>query len=309
VILSRSLLRIRRSARAFARAPGLSFALLLTIALGVGSNSSVYGFLQGLTHATSPLRGTDRIVSIFRQDRFRGAGPFSPDDYQLLKTSREAFDWIGAARIQPSDTVIGDRSEIAIVAAVTPNLAGVLQLPVDNGVVISHRLWASEFGGRANAIGSQIRIDNVDLKVKGVAPDQMEGLYSDRAVDLWITLQDRDLQGDGRDRQDLWVLARLRRDVSTSQSQTALRFSSAKFSRVSVTPFTGIAPSMARGLSRVGAFLNFSAGAAFFIACINVASLLLGRALRRSHETSPTLPPSFRSCRIRSTARCSSLAR
>lgn len=55
---------------------------------------------------------------------------------------------------------------------------------------------------------------------------------------------------------------------------------------LSVTPFTGLAPKMQRGLTRIGAFLSFSAAAVFFIACINVASFLLGRALRRSHETS-----------------------
>jgi ABC-type antimicrobial peptide transport system permease subunit len=286
VILSRSLLRIRRSARAFARAPGLSFALLLTIALGVGSNSSVYGFLQVLTKPASPLGGSDRIVSIFEQDRFREAGPLSSVDYLLLKNSRETFDWIGAARIKPRDTMIGAHSQIAIVAAVTPDLAGALDLPLDGGVVISQRMWENEFGDKANAVGSQIRIDNADFSIKGVAPRQLDGLYSDRAVDLWIPLQEQDLRGDGPDRQDLWVLARLRPNVSMAQAQTALRSSSASLGEVSVTPFTGVAPNMARGLSRVGTFLNFSAGAVFFIACINVASLLLGRALRRSHETS-----------------------
>jgi ABC-type antimicrobial peptide transport system permease subunit len=246
----------------------------------------VYGFLQGLTHPASPLRGSDKIVSIFRQDRFRGAGPLSPDDYQLVKTGRGVFDWIGAVRIRPRDTLIGAHPEIAIVAAVTPNLAGTLNLPSDNGVVISHRIWENEFGGRANAVGDRIRIDNRDFRIEGVAPDQLDGLYSDRPVDLWIPLQEQDLQSEGRNRLDLWVLARLRHDFSTHQAETVLRLSSPKFGEVSVTPFTGIAPNMARGLSRVGKFLNFSAGAVFFIACINVASFLLGRALRRSHETS-----------------------
>jgi ABC-type antimicrobial peptide transport system permease subunit len=180
----------------------------------------------------------------------------------------------------------GAHAEIAIVAAVTPNLAAALKLPLANGVVISHRVWENEFGGRANAVGSPIRIDNVGFRIDGVAPDQLDGLYSDRPVDLWIPLQEQTLQGNGRDIQELWVLARLQRDVSSRRAQTALRSGSGSLREVSVTPFTGIAPNMARGLSRVSMFLNFSAGAVFFIACINVASLLLGRALRRSHETS-----------------------
>ncbi|MFC5865412.1 ABC transporter permease [Acidicapsa dinghuensis] len=283
MVLSRSLSRIRSSARSFARAPGLSFALLLTIALGIGSNSAIYGFLQGLTHPASPLRGFDRIVSIFREDRFRDAGPLSASDYQMLKKSSGAFDWIGAVRIRPSNIVIGTNTEIATVAAATPNLAVALTIPLDDGVVVSHHVWESEFGGGANVVGSKIRIDNVDYKIKGIAPDQLDGLYSDRSVDLWIPLQERDLQGGG-DRQEFWVLARLRDGISARRAQTALRSGSS--SGISVTPFTGIAPNMARGLSRIDLFLSFSAGAVFFIACINVASLLLGRALRRSHETS-----------------------
>jgi MacB-like periplasmic core domain len=148
VIWSRSLLRIRRSVRAYARVPGLSFVLLLAIALGVGSNAAVYGFLQGLIHPATPLLDSDRMVSIFRQDRSRDAGPLSPNEYQLLENSHGVFEWVGAVRIKLADTMIGGRSEMATAAAVTHNLAGAVAIPLDKGVVISHRIWESEFGGR-----------------------------------------------------------------------------------------------------------------------------------------------------------------
>ena len=121
---------IRKSTRAFARAPILSLALIFTIALGVGSNASVYGFVQGLTHPGSSLEYADRMVSILKQDRFGGAGRLSRDEYQLLKPRADAFDWIEAVRIAPSDITIGDGSEIVSVAAVMPNLAAALKLPI-----------------------------------------------------------------------------------------------------------------------------------------------------------------------------------
>ncbi len=266
--------------------PGLSLALLFTIALGVGSNASVYGFVQGLTHPSSPLRGADRIVSIFRRGRLLEPGPLSGNEYLLLKNRLDVFDWIGAARITPSDIMISDRAEIAIVAAVTPNLAGVLDLSPGAGVVISHHMWQREFDGRANVIGGRIRVNNTDFRITGIAKDRLEGLYSDRIVDVWMPLQDRSLLGADLNRRDLWALARLRRAVSTSQAQAAVRRNFDNSSEVSVIPFTGTAPRMVQGLSRIGTLLNWASGAVFFIACINVASFLLGRALRRSHETS-----------------------
>ena len=188
-------------------------------------------------------------------------------------------------QIKPAETMMDGLSEIATVATVTPNLARAVALPLDNGVVLGHRIWENEFGGKENVVGSEIRIDNVNFKVNGIAPDRLDGLYGDQSVDLWIQSKEQDVEGD-RDRRDLWVLARLRQDVSLRQAQTALRSGSAGVREVSLVPFTGIAPNRARGLARVGNFLNFSAVSVFFIACINVASFLLGRALRRTHETS-----------------------
>jgi len=263
----------------------LSFVLLLTIALGVGSNAAVYGFLQGLIHPASPLRDADGLVSIFAQDRSGNAGPLSPAEYQPIKEDREVFEWVGAARIRPRATVVNGHTEIATVAAVTPQLSEALSLPLSKGAVISRRMSESEFQG-ASANGSLLRLDGVDSRVGEVAPDRLDGLYSDQNVDIWIRANQQDIELGAKDRRDLWVVARLRKNVSMRQAQAAVGSGPARTGEESVVPFTGLPPNLARGLSRVGLFLTLSAAAVFLVACINVASFLLGRALRRSQETS-----------------------
>lgn len=286
MILSRTLPRIGKAIRAFARAPGLSLALLLTIALGVGGNAAVYGFLEGLIHPASPLRDSGQIVSLFRQDHFQDAGPLSLDGYQELKKTREVFDWVGAVRIHRVQVLIDGRKETVTVASSTPDVVGLLALRLDKGTVMSRRLFESEFGSAANALGSQVVIEGVASTVSGIAPGQLVGLYSDQSVDLWTAETERDLQADHEETRDLYVLARLHEGVSVRQAQAALPSDSAGLGRIAIVPYTGIAPHMTRGLARAGLFLNFSAAAVFFVACINVASFLLGRALRRSGETS-----------------------
>jgi hypothetical protein len=70
------------------------------------------------------------------------------------------------------------------VAALTSDIARVFNLSLDGGVVISHRMWQSEFGAEADVRGEQIRIDGVNALVRGIAPNWLEGVYRDRAVDL-----------------------------------------------------------------------------------------------------------------------------
>ena len=185
---SNGLLTIRKSARAFARTPGLSLVLLLTIALGVGSNVSVFGFVQGLIHPNFPAKDEDHIVSIFAQDRTHPAGPLTRHQFQLLRNHPDKFVWIDGARIAPADVNLGGGSQTAIVAAVMPNLAGALSLPQNGGAILSRRMWRREFGNSVNVAGQRVRINNVDLPITGIAPDRLEGLYRDQIVDLWTTI-------------------------------------------------------------------------------------------------------------------------
>lgn len=268
------------------RTPGLALALLLTIALGIGSNVSIHGFIRGLTKRDTPLTSIDRVVSLFGQDRHREASPISSEDYLSLKNHVDAFEWIGAARVSQGTVTLAGQSEMLSVAAITPDLAGLLKLSVDEGVVISHRVWQSEFHFKTDVRGEQIRVDGINAVVTGVAPDWLEGVYRDRAVDLWMALQQAAPQEADRGNRNFWVVGRLRRDVSVDQAETPARASLRGAGEIRVLPYVDITPEMAASMSRIGTLLGLGAGAVLFIACANVALFLLGRASARSHETS-----------------------
>jgi putative ABC transport system permease protein len=291
VAFSNGLLTIRKSARSFARTPGLSLVLLLTIALGVGSNVSVFGFVQGLIHPNSPARDEDRIVSIFAQDQTHPAGPLTRQQFQRLRSSQDtsvwdAFVWIDGARIAPTHVNLGGGSQIAIVAAVMPDLANALSLPQNGGVIMSRRMWRREFGDSVKVVGQRILVNKVELPITGIAPDRLEGLYRDQIVDLWTPIKMANFPDQDQKSRDVWALGRLRDGISMGEAQRNIRRRLGDSEGIYLAPFSGASPTMAKGLSQIGTMLEFASAAVFLIACCVVSSLLLGRALRRIHVIS-----------------------
>ena len=280
--MSRILFSIRYSVRSFVRTPGMALALLVTIALGVGSDVSILGFVRGLTRVSSPLTSDDRIVSVFGQDLHHQAGPVSYREYLALRQNPGVFELLGAARIAQESIFSAGQSDIVPVAAVTPDLSRLLGISFEAGVVISNRMWSSEFGAKPDVRGDQIRVDGVDMHIGGVAPVWLEGLYRDRAVDIWMPLRESGLTELDRGSRNFWVLGRLHRSVSGRAAQTSVQTAAGELLAL---PYTGMTPETAIGLRRVGTLLGLAAGAVFFIACANVASFLLGRAFTRSHAT------------------------
>lgn len=258
---------------------------MLTIALGIGSNVSVDGFVRGLTKSNSPLTSIPGLVSIFGQDAHREISPLSYQEYRLLSSNRNTFEWIGAARVSPVSMVTADESSVVSEAVMTSQLASLLNLSL-SGVVISHHIWQNQFGGKADVQGQQVRINGIESHVSSVAPNWLEGLYRGHSVDLWISLREEKLQGVDPGARNLWVLARLNPGVSITQAQTALSRNNHAAGQIRVLAYTGMTPDVADGFLRIGTLLGFGAAAVFFIACSNVISLLLGRAFARSRDVS-----------------------
>lgn len=280
----RAWFRIRNSIRAFANTPGIFLALLATIAIGIGSNASIGGFIGGLAHPRSRLGTSDQIVSIFAHDQSSDAGPLSGAEYRAIRSGATELSWVNAVRIAPLEVAIDGQTETLTVARVMPDLAKALNLPLNGGVVPSDHLWGTEFGGEN--LAAHARINDQELPVTGVAPKALEGLYGDRPIDLWMPYEDEVRPDANPDRRDLWILASLRPGVSLSDAQRAIRAEFKTSDGIEVIPYSGTAPGTARGLASIITLLNFIAGSVFLISCINVASLLLGRAFERSGETS-----------------------
>jgi ABC-type lipoprotein release transport system permease subunit len=274
---------LRYSARSFTRTPGVALGLLFTVALGIASIVSVRGFVEGLTKPSFALGSRDRLVSVFGRDAQREAGPLSKQEYLYARSRHDLFQWVGAARVSPRTITTDGQTAFVSVAAVTPNLARVFGLPLNEGVVISHRMWQREFGS-SDVTGEEIQIDAVTARISGIAPDWLEGLYRDRAVDVWMPLSEETLRRLDNSSRNLWVVARLGRGVSPSQMNVVVQPGNG-FGELRLLSYTGVMPERAAHLSRIGTLLNFAAGAVFFIACVNVGLFLLGRASARFHET------------------------
>src|SRR5215510_6264743 len=152
---------LRYSARTLARSPGVAFALVLTIALGIGSNAAVHGFVRGLMSRDLPLRAAETVVSVFAWDGARQPGPVSHEEFLSLRTRRDIFEKLGAARESEAQVVVADVWSVMSVAAISPELADILELPVGRGVVVSHRLWQTQLGA-ADVRSHSIRVDDVE---------------------------------------------------------------------------------------------------------------------------------------------------
>lgn len=276
----------RYSARSLTRTPGLVLTLLLTIALGIGGNASVVGFVRGLVTRDLPLPGIDTVVSLFARDSQNAFGPLSYDGYLSLRAQRDAFDSLGAVRESQNSVDLAGRSSVMSVAAMTPECADLLHLSPGEGVVISHRVWQNELGGRADVRGELIRIDGVQTHAAGVAPEWLEGLYLGSAVDIWMPLQEASLQGIDRRSRIFWALGRLRPGISANRAEAVVNATRSGPDVIAVLLYTGMTPEVAGGMSRIRTLLPAAAGAVFLIACANVATFLLSRASARSHETS-----------------------
>ncbi len=276
---------LKYAARTLSRSPGLSLTLVLTIALGIGSNAAIVGFVRGLVTRDLPIPAIDRVVSVFARDAQDGFSPVSYDAYRSLRAETTLFELLGAARVSRSSVGVDGRSSVMSVATITPELAALLELSPNRGVIISHRIWQSEFRGQADLRKHLISVDETTSRIVGVAPEWLEGLYVGSDVDAWVPLDERTLQPRDRTRQIFWAVGRLRPGVSRGRAQASLNAVRTD-DIVTVLAYTGMTPEVSGGLQRMGRLLSTAAGAVFFMACVNVATFLLSRASARSRETS-----------------------
>ena len=141
----------------------------MTIALGIGSNAAVYGFVRGFVMPNMPITDIDRVVSLFSRDGQRNLAPLSFQGFLELGPNADLFERLGAARESRIRMTAGPRTLTLAAAAITPDLGDILGLPAGKGVVISDRLRRGELGTMRDLSEVRIHIDGREM------PDRWRG--------------------------------------------------------------------------------------------------------------------------------------
>jgi predicted permease len=193
---------IRIAVRSLLRTPAFTAVAVLSLALGIGLNTTIFSAVNGLLLRPLPVAEPDRVVGIFTSD-YSGPlyGGSSWADYADLRDNARSFELLAGVALQPVGLGTGEGSVVTIAQVVSGNfftlvgqspLRGRLLQPGDDrpdapaAAVISEPLWRARFGADEAVIGRDLAIAGHRFVVVGVAPEGFTGTQRGIRTDLWL---------------------------------------------------------------------------------------------------------------------------
>ena len=301
--------------RALRKSPAFTLAAALTLALGIGANSTIFSVANNVLLRPLQYRNPDRLAIIWND---YGSGGQSlpavsaPDfrDYQLKATQN--FEGFAATTYASLElTTPSGRSQQVDVGVVTSNFFSLLGVEpllgraftsdetVPNGphvAMLTHRIWQQQFGARRDIVGQVINIGRVPTTIIGVLPASFElELPPEKFLvedsDIYTPLQ---IQVDKvpRNLTGMTVLARLKPTANWAQAQAEMDGVAAELRReFAVHQMSGLrirAVPLQQDVVKHAKLpllvLLVAVAFVLLIACGNVANLLLARAVSRKRE-------------------------
>ncbi|HBL25744.1 MAG TPA: hypothetical protein DD490_02800 [Acidobacteria bacterium] len=284
---------------------GFSIPAILTLALGIGATATIFTVVNSVLLEALPYREPERLVIL--QGSFEEKGkatpwPLSQRDFADWRERSTVFAGMSMWGSFPFNFEQGDRSKRLSGELVNPDYLALLGLSPSLGrfftpeedanplerfvLVLGDDLWRSDFGADPKVLGRKIQLNGRQYEIIGVGPRGFRGL-SDEA-DLWVPSMLPPLPMYVTNREIRWVtgVARLKPGVSAEQARQELARITAGLAEEFPVSNQGLGATLKPldefwfGDLRKGLFvLTLGAGVLLVISCINVASLLLTRAV------------------------------
>ena len=186
---------LRVAWRLVVRNPGFTAVVVLTLALGVGLNSSIFSLVNYLLLRPLPVESPEELVQVYSREPggFIPEEPMSYPDYrdvrETVRSLQDALAWAGTILVIEGDV----EPQIVIGGLVSGNYFETLGVGPFRGrlldenddrrgsaarvIVLSHSTWQTLYGGSDEAIGSELRVNGHALTVIGVAPPDFKGTW------------------------------------------------------------------------------------------------------------------------------------
>jgi len=307
---------IRFGAKLLAKDKGFALTAIVTLALCIGANTAIFSVVNAVLLRSLPFEQADRIVLIYNSYPGAGApraGAAAPDYFDRLEQT-DAFEEI--AMYAPTSLTLGEQGAPEQVRGldVTPSFFRLLRVDAELGqifseengypgsdqvAILSHAAWQQYFGGAADVIGRDVRLDGVPYEVVGVMP---AGFYwTDREVRVYrpiaFTLGQRQAYHSNNWQQ----IARLRDGATIQMAQQQIN--AVNEANLEIFPGMAVALLNAGFVTRVVNYqqdlvrdvrstLYLLWGGVLFvllIGCVNVANLVMVRSTLRRRELATRL--------------------
>ena len=309
---------VRYSLRMIVKAPGYATIAILTLALGIGANTTIFSWINStLLNPIPGLATPHEVVSLSLSRSGENPFPFTYPDLEAMRDGQHSFAGITAINVTPMSLTGKGKPERFWGTLTSANYFDVLGvrpilgrgfLPAEDQTpgaapvaVISYRLWQTHFGGNPDILNQTIEINQHPYTIVGVAPAVFQGSQTGLRSEIWIPIMmDAQLSPLGdllHDHHYFWLflLGRLKPGVVPQQAQEEMTLRLQQevknypeehrgHDAVTVYPLWRSPFGANQFLSKLLPMLMTIAGLVLLLACANVANLMLVRSVARRKE-------------------------
>ncbi|HXN73292.1 MAG TPA: ABC transporter permease [Candidatus Acidoferrales bacterium] len=309
---------LRYSLRMIMKAPGFASIAILTLALGIGANTTIFSWINSaLLNPVPGLSSPNEVVALTLSKAGENPFAFTYPDIQAMRNGQKSFTGITACNITSLSLTGKGKPDRIWGMVTTANYFDVLGvrpvlgrafLPEEDEkpggapvAVISYRLWQTHFGASPNVVGQQVEVNQHPYTIVGVTPAVFQGSQTGVRTEIWlpIAMVDQLVPRSDllHDHHYFWLFAfgRMKPGVRPEKAQEEMT--------VLLQPEVKSFPEEHRGHDSVSVYplwrspfgLNFFlstllpmlmaiAGLVLLLACANVANLMLVRSVGRRRE-------------------------
>jgi len=290
------------------KSPGFAAIAVITLALGIGANTSIFSVVNAVLLRSLPFSDAGRLVRVWHtppQSSFPGISVFSisPANFLDWQSQNHVFSSMAIYGFGGFTLTGGDKAEQVTASRVSaaffstlgarPMLGRLFSAEEDepghsNVVILSHRFWQDHFGSNRDIVGRDITLDGTKYLVAGVMPPSFR--FPDFAQ-VWTPMAWTDQEKTVRGNHNYLAVARLKPGVDLKQAQAEMNTISSRLEQQYPADDKGwgalLRPLQADLVSDVRPALLVLLGAVGFIlliACVNVTNLSLARIFSRHKE-------------------------